>query len=177
MIVLEPLTQEHAAQVDALCAACVDYYQEVTGLPPGPAEAQSFFLAIPPHGDYDRKRLWGLFEADHLYGIIDGAFGHPRDGHFWIGLLLLEPRARGLGRGAEALSAIADHARSGGAHTLSLAVKSDYAAARRFWLRQGFEAHDSRTLSMPGLGPVRFDLMDRAVQLRPRLLPETTPSL
>ena len=136
---------------------------QVTGLPPGPAEAQSLFLAVPPHGDYEKKRLWGLFDETRLCGVIDGAFAHPSPGHFWIGLILLEPRARGRGRGASALGDVARHARDGGAHTLSLAVKSDYLAARRFWVGQGFVRRESRTLVMPG-GPVLFDLMDRALK-------------
>jgi GNAT superfamily N-acetyltransferase len=163
MVELVPLNESHSTQLDQLCAACADYYQEVTGLPPGPAEAQSLFLAVPPHGDYERKRLWGVFESDRLIGVVDGAFGHPEDGHFWIGLVMLEPAARGRGLGSAILNDIADQAMGGGATTLSLAVKSDYAAARRFWKGHGFRTIGERLLNMPGAGATRFELMSREV--------------
>ena len=167
MLELVFLRDNHAPALDRLCSECSDYYEAVTGLPPWSAEAQSLFLAIPPHGDYDKKRLWGLFDNDHLYGVIDGAFDHPSEGYFWIGLMMLEPKARGRGRGGAALATVADHANQGGAHTLSLAVRRDYRPAHRFWTAAGFQVSGERILVMPGSGPTLFDVMDRAILTRP----------
>ena len=159
-LILRLLTQHDAASLQTLCCACADYFQEITGLPPGPAEAQTMFTAIPPHGDYRKKRLWGVFDGQRLIGVADGAFDHPRPGHFWIGLLMLEPAARRSGRGRAIVEAIDAYARDEGARVLSLAVKNDYAAAEAFWTSQGFSPVGSRAVPMGG-SLVDFVLMDR----------------
>jgi|EndMetStandDraft_5_1072996.scaffolds.fasta_scaffold23814_6 GNAT superfamily N-acetyltransferase len=162
-LVLRPLTEHDAQDLQTLCCACADYFREISGLPPGPAEAQAMFTAIPPHGDYRKKRLWGVYEGERLIGVADGAFDHPRPGHFWIGLLMLEPAARRSGRGGAIVEAIETHARGEGAHMLSLAVKKDYPAAQAFWTSQGFSAVGSRAVPVGGR-PVDFELMDRPLR-------------
>ena len=164
-LVLGLLTEHDAASLQTLCCACADYFQEITGLQPGPDEAQAMFTAIPPHGDYRKKRLWGVFEGARLIGVAAGAFDHPRPGHFWIGLLMLEPAARRSGRGRAIVEAIDAYARGEGARMLSLAVKKDYAAAQAFWTSQGFSPVGSRAVSMGG-SPVDFVLMDRSLRDR-----------
>jgi GNAT superfamily N-acetyltransferase len=162
-LALRPLTEGDANALQALCCACADYFQEITGAPAGPAEAQAIFAAIPPHGDYQKKRLWGAFEEERLIGVIDGAFDHPESGHFWIGLFMLEPIARRKGRGAHIVETVERYARRGGSHVLSLAVKKGYVAAQAFWRSLRFSSEGSRTVAV-GRTMIEFDLMNRSIR-------------
>jgi diamine N-acetyltransferase len=76
------------------------YFDIVSGLPPGSAEAQSTFTALPPSKDYDDKRVWGLYDAEQMIGCADVIRGYPVREKAVIGLLLLDERwqRRGLGR-------------------------------------------------------------------------------
>lgn len=57
--------------VQALCERCADYFELVTGLPPGPAEAQSLFIELPEGKGYEDKLLMGIFASSgDLVGVL-----------------------------------------------------------------------------------------------------------
>jgi len=51
--------------------------------------------------------------------------------------------------------------RAQGSKRLGIGVKADYRAAQLFWRVQGFVPIRQKTLDLPGLGPVLFDVMLR----------------
>ncbi len=88
------------AELQCVLEASPDYFVTVLGGPPGAAEAQSLFTALPPGKNYDTKYVWGLYEADAMIGCADVIRGYPVAEKAVIGLLLLaQPwQGRGLGR-------------------------------------------------------------------------------
>src|SRR5436309_2218116 len=91
---------EEMAALQRVLEAAPRYFHTVTGLPPGHAEAQSAFTALPPGKDYDDKRVWGLYAGEQMIGCADVIRGYPVHDKAIIGLLLLAQRwqRRGLGR-------------------------------------------------------------------------------
>ena len=88
------------AALQGVLEAASDYFATITGRPPGSAEAQNTFTALPPGKDYDAKYVWGLYKADTMIGCADVIRGHPIRDKAVIGLLLLAKpwQGRGLGR-------------------------------------------------------------------------------
>jgi diamine N-acetyltransferase len=88
------------AALQCVLEAAPAYFQSVTGSPPGSAEAQSTFTALPPGKDYDDKFVWGLYSGDAMIGCADVIRGYPVRESAVIGLLLLAEdwQRRGLGR-------------------------------------------------------------------------------
>src|SRR5204862_3803495 len=101
-LTLRALTGEpdEMAALQRVLEAAPRYFHTVTGLPPGRAEAQSAFTALPPGKDYDDKRVWGLYAGDEMIGCADVIRDYPARGKAMIGLLLLTEnwQRRGLGR-------------------------------------------------------------------------------
>ena len=101
-LTLRPLTGRAAemAALQSVLEAAPAYFRIVGGAPPGPAEAQSLFTALPPGKGYDDKFVWGLYSGPAMIGCADVIRGYPTPDKVVIGLLLLaEPWQRhGLGR-------------------------------------------------------------------------------
>src|SRR6266576_3626504 len=91
---------DEMAALQQVLVAAPTYFHTVTGLPPGPAEAQSTFTALPPGKDYDDKRVWGLYARNDMIGCADVIRGYPMRDKAVIGLLLLALhwQRRGFGR-------------------------------------------------------------------------------
>jgi len=125
--------------VQALLEKCTDYFELVTGLPPGPAEAQTLFTDLPPDKTYADKILIGLFDqAETLSGVLDAIRDYPEPGVWHIGLLLIDPDHRDHGWGAEIYRAFEDWSRGQGAQAIRLGVFEQNEKAQRFWQRMGF---------------------------------------
>jgi RimJ/RimL family protein N-acetyltransferase len=88
------------AALESVLEAAPRYFQNVTGSPPGGAEAQSTFTALPPGKRYDDKFVWGLYSGDTMIGCADVIRGYPARESALIGLLLLAEdwQHRGIGR-------------------------------------------------------------------------------
>ncbi|HSS71362.1 MAG TPA: GNAT family N-acetyltransferase [Casimicrobiaceae bacterium] len=93
------------AALQRVLEAAPDYFERITGAPPGGAEAQSTFSALPPNKTYADKFVWGFYEGEAMIGCADVIRGYPVPEKAVIGLLLLaQPRQRrGLGRAFAAL--------------------------------------------------------------------------
>ena len=81
--------------------------------------------------------MLGLF-ATGLVGVVEVVRDWPRAGTQNIGLLLLDPAARGRGAGAEILDAVDAWATANGAATLRISVDPANVDGMRFWQRHGF---------------------------------------
>lgn len=136
-----PLTADDGPQLQRVLEESADYSQLVLGRPPGPAEAQAVLYAGPEDGRAPlNKMIFGikLTDADEIVGVLDGFRNYPESGAWYIGLLLLCPRARSAGIGDEIVEAFALAARDGGAHELQLNVVEQNEAGHRFWSRCEF---------------------------------------
>jgi RimJ/RimL family protein N-acetyltransferase len=101
-LTLRSLTGQPAEMAALQCVfeAAPGYFELVTGAPPGRAEAQSTFTALPPDKTYKDKFVWGLYADEAMIGCADVIRGYPVREKAVIGLLLLAQawQHRGLGR-------------------------------------------------------------------------------
>lgn len=94
-----PLEAEDGPLLQEMFERCGDYFEAVTGLPVGPAEAQSTFMVLPEGKGYEDKFLIGIFDYEELVGVVDAIRNYPEPAIWWIGLMLLVPERRGRGLG------------------------------------------------------------------------------
>ena len=115
------------------------YFRTITGLPPGAAEAQSTFTALPPDKTYDDKFVWGLYSGESMIGCADVIRGYPTPEKAVIGLLLLAEswQRRGLGR---AFATLIEQAIAGWPEIerLRLGVCESNTGALVFWRKLGY---------------------------------------
>ena len=79
-----------------------DYARRVTGLPPGSADAQSVFTALPEGKTHADKFVFAIDRDQEMVGCADLIRGYPNPATAMLGLLLLSERhqRRGTGRHA-----------------------------------------------------------------------------
>jgi hypothetical protein len=71
------------------------YSHRVTGLPPGPSDAQSTYSILPPGKTYEDKFVFGIWRAAAMIGVIDVVRGYPTENVAYLGLLLLSEKYQG----------------------------------------------------------------------------------
>jgi len=143
-IEVRPIAADAAtvAAVQALHERSADYVHRIWGLPPDPNSGAEFFERLPPGRSREHKRSLGVFDGDAMIGCIDLVRGWPDADTAVIGLLLLEPGARGRGVGRLAFDAIAAQVREWPeVNQLRAVVVESNAIARPFWERLGFCAN------------------------------------
>jgi ribosomal protein S18 acetylase RimI-like enzyme len=86
--------------------ATPDYAQRVTGYPPGSADAQSTFIALPDGKSYDDKFVYGIYLDDEMVGCADVIRGYPSEETTLIGLFLISERYQRQGIGKLAYSSL-----------------------------------------------------------------------
>lgn len=99
---VKPLRPEaDGAAVDDFAQRCADCTLMLTGEPPSQESGADFFAAAP-NGKTPKDMLkLGVFgHAGKLIGLLDIARDHPAPGTWYLGLLLIDPVARGQGLGA-----------------------------------------------------------------------------
>lgn len=140
-----PLDDTDASALSALFESCTDYFELVFGLPPGPAEVQSAFVALPEGSNYDDKLLLGVFDdGDELIGHVDLICDHPAPEAWTIGLLLLAPSARGRGVGGHVINALSSWVTASGGRELRIGVVGWNERAIAFLERVGFSVMERR---------------------------------
>jgi ribosomal protein S18 acetylase RimI-like enzyme len=162
---LTHLTPENGPLMQALAERCADYFELVTGCPPGPAEAQALFTALPAGKGYEDKMVIGVFASSHeLVGVLDVVRDYPELGKWYLGLLMLEPARRGQGLGERLYRAFEQWAAASGARAIRLSVAGQNGRAYRFWRRLGFVELERRP-------PARFGAKESVMIIMERALP------
>lgn len=116
-----------------------EYFEIATGAPPGPDEAQRAFVGGPPSKAVSDKQTVGVFDAQStLVGVLDAIPDFPSDGTCTIGLLLVDPAARGAGLGGAVLTAFEAWMTRQGTRRLRTALVAHHAPGLRFLRRAGY---------------------------------------
>jgi GNAT superfamily N-acetyltransferase len=118
------------AELPALYERCAEFVQ----LDP---EARKLDY-LPPGYTIEASVLRGIYEDARLVGIYGLILGYPKGDAWWIGLLMLEPSARGRGVGREVLTCIFQDGEAAGVRIFWIAVHEQNEPALRFWGRFGF---------------------------------------
>ena len=138
------------AALQAVFEATPRYFEAVCGTPPGPAEAQSTFTALPPGSRYEDKHVWGLYAGGTMLGVADVIRGWNAPEKATIGLLLIaQPwQRRGLGHAFSML--VEDAIRTWPEiTTLRIGVVASNPAALAFWQRLGYRETGEVKLAAP----------------------------
>jgi GNAT superfamily N-acetyltransferase len=121
-----------------LCKRAADYIQLEYGHVPEMATVEAFIADVVPGGDVAQSPKRGAEADGQLYGIADMGFGYPNADDAYIGLLLLDPAARGQGVGQRILAELTQLARARGVARQLVAVLEANPRGFAFWQRQGF---------------------------------------
>lgn len=134
---------EDGEALQALFERCEDFFRLVYGHPPGPAETQSHFVALPEGRTYDDKFAAAIYEEGEPIGAFDAIRNHPEPGGWVLGLLLFDPSHRGHGLGAEVSDAFERWAASLGGTEVRILVQLQNTGGYAFWKRMGYEHIDT----------------------------------
>ncbi len=154
-LTLRALTGQPAEMAALQCVleAAPAYFECITGGPPGGAEAQSTFTALPPGKDYGDKFVWGLYAGDAMIGCADVIRGYPARDSAVVGLLLLAQdwQRRGLGCAFAALveEKIASWPEI---ERFRIGVVPANAGALVFWRKLGYRETGEVKPAAPGAG-------------------------
>jgi ribosomal protein S18 acetylase RimI-like enzyme len=133
------LDEKDTAALQALCEACTEFHVLIEGRPARPDEAQHLMAELPPGKTLTDKFFFGLFTPrPRLCGALDLLRGYREPDEWYLGLLLLEPAARGQGLGGRVVRAAEAWVRSQGGRLMRLAVAEQNEGGLRFWERQGY---------------------------------------
>lgn len=132
------------SELQRVVESAAGYYERVTGVPPGPAEAQSIYTVLPEGKDYADKFVLGVFEGEAMVGCADLIRGYPVRATATLGLLLIAESRQRRGIGARALRLIERLALEWGCERMRIGVVRSNDQAMPFWLHQGFEPTGER---------------------------------
>jgi ribosomal protein S18 acetylase RimI-like enzyme len=151
------------AALQALCERSADYFERITGLPPGPSEAHSLYIARPERATPGQKFLLGIATFDEqLIGVLDAISDYPEPGVCTLGLLLFEPDARGRGFGRAVMRGFAAWS---GAQTIELGAAESDPGTQAFWRKLGFASVETRMLRFSDNRTMSFVVMRAATSL------------
>jgi len=124
---------EHAGELQALYERCPDYLRMAFGEPVRATAAEEDFAL-------SRNMIYGIYSRDaEMIGALEMLRDYPKPDQWWIGLLMLDPRARGRGLGPRVCNTTCDWIATEGGSAVWIAVLVQNEAAQRFWKRMGFE--------------------------------------
>jgi ribosomal protein S18 acetylase RimI-like enzyme len=134
------LDEGRREELQAFYEGCPDYFELVTGQPPGPDEARELLTSLPRGKGQEDKFVIGLFDApSHMVGVLDVIRDYPRGAEWYLGLLMFGPTWRGRRLGERVYRRLEDWVRELGGERIHLIVQEQSPGALRFWQRMGFE--------------------------------------
>ena len=134
------LDESRRDELQAFYGHCADYFELITGQPPGPNEAAELLQSLPRGKTREDKFVIGLFDAPaHLIGVLDVIRDYPKPAEWYLGLLLLAPTWRGRKLGERVYHRLEEWVRACGGAAIHLIVQEQNPGALRFWRRMGFE--------------------------------------
>lgn len=133
------LSAGDVAELQQLHERCSGYFLLIEGGPVRPTSAREDMEALPPGKEAADKFLFEFRPEDgRLVGALELVRDYPGPGQWYIGLLTLDPDARGAGLGTRIYQAARAWIRAQGGHEIALAVLQQNTQAERFWRRHGF---------------------------------------
>ncbi len=116
------------------------YANRITGVPPGPADAQSTYTALPEGKSYDDKFVFGIYFAGEMVGCADLIRGYPDFATALLGLLLVSEKRQRQGIGYNAYALIEQFIRDWcTCDRVRIGVVRTNEAVRTFWTHLGFD--------------------------------------
>lgn len=124
--------EKHLRDLQSLYDRCSDFVQMAFGTPSHQSAAEEDFA-------FSRNMVYGIYSREgHLIGALELLRDYPKPDEWWIGLLMLDPAARGQGLGERVCRATLDRIANEGGRVVWLAVLVHNERAHKFWTRMGF---------------------------------------
>lgn len=159
------LSEADAPEVAGLYSRCADYFELQDGEAPTLGDAVELFTDVPPGKAPRDQIVLGWKRGEELDAVAAILRDYPRDGIWYLGLMIVDPRLRNLGLGRSIYAAIEELAAARGAVEIRLAVLEANSAGERFWRSLGFA-------ELRRVGPDRFkERLHRRVELGRRIAP------
>jgi len=128
------------AELQRVIEEAPTYAQLVTGVPPGPADAQSTYTILPEGKSYEDKFVFGIYRGTEMVGCADVMRGYPDAATAYLGLLLVSERHQRQGIGRRAFEWLEEFVRGWGTcDRIRVAVVRTNEGVMPFWRRLGFE--------------------------------------
>jgi len=122
----------HVRDLQSLYDRCSDYVQLHFGVAAHPTAAEEDFA-------FGRNMIFGIYSrAGQLVGALEMMRDYPKPDEWWIGMLMLEPQARGQGFGERICKMTFDWIAREGARAVWLAALQGNERANKFWRKVGF---------------------------------------
>ncbi|ROS72179.1 ribosomal protein S18 acetylase RimI-like enzyme [Curtobacterium sp. PhB130] len=136
------------------------YAERITGYPPGPSDALSALISVPPGFDPAGKRSIGLWDDRELVAFADVLLGYPDPETAYIGLLIVHGAHQGKGLGRRLHDAVLDRVREeNSASRIRLGIVERNAEwATPFWTALGYEPTGETK-------PYRYDKLESTVSM------------
>jgi ribosomal protein S18 acetylase RimI-like enzyme len=161
------LDETRRPELQAFYEHCADYFELVTGQPPGPNEAEELLSALPRGKTHDDKFVVGLFDAPgHLVGVLDVIRDYPKPADWYLGLLMFAPEWRSRRLGERVYHRLEGWIRELGGKAIHLIVQEQNPKAIKFWERMGFAVKGMGKQQLGGRESV-FIRMTRALEPAP----------
>lgn len=133
------LFPDNIPALDDLCHRCSDYYEMVTGSPPGSDAGYELYFDLPPGKEMEDKFLLGILNGEgKMVGLLDMVKDYPEQNINFIGLMLIDPLERRKGLGEKIIDRLLEWLRQSNVHELRLGVVRQNTRALNFWRKVGF---------------------------------------
>ncbi len=133
------ITIEDKEKVFDLFKECEDFFLLTTGTKPD--DCEDYFYNLPPEKTFEDKYLYGVFHNSSLVAAVDIITDYPEKGEWIIGLLLIHPKARGIGLGKKIHNLLKKLAINEGADKLRIGVLEQNTDALVFWNKLGYKEY------------------------------------
>ena len=142
------------------------YAELVTGLPPGPADAQSTYTILPEGKFYKDKFVLGAYRWGTMVGFADLIRGYPDPTTAYLGVLVISEKHQRRGIGRAVFELLEGLVRSWGTcDRIRLAVVRTNERVVPFWESLGFEATGETKPVSVRLGGLRAHPVREAVEV------------
>ncbi|KQS07375.1 hypothetical protein ASG04_14655 [Curtobacterium sp. Leaf183] len=158
--VVRDLAADDVDALQQLLESVPTYSERVTGYPPGPSDALSALITVPPGFDPAGKLGIGLWDGPELVAFADVLIGYPDPATAYIGLLVVHGRRHGQGLGRSMHDAVLARVRGvSGVERIRLGIVATNAAvAEPFWRALGYRPNGV-------VQPHRYDRFESTVAL------------
>lgn len=140
MVDLEPGDLE---EIHDLRVRAADFFAEVGDDPPTPESLEADLDDLPAGYSRADEVMYRAYWGRALQGYGEVLRGYERPDQWIIGIVLVDPAARGTGVGRTLVDAVAADALEAGVTSLAAGVIASRVRSLRFWHREGF-THEVR---------------------------------